>query len=255
MDFQSRMLLWCGAIAGPLFTLAYLVEGAARAHYDPLRHPVSSLALTDRGWIQASNFLLAAVLTFAFGIGLRRASRPRQRGRKEREKRKPEQRQPEPEQRQREQGRGRGREQRQLVWGPLLIVLWGAGLLGAAIFVTDPISGYPTGTPDRLPEPTTHGALHDYLSLAGFAALAAACLVFARSGPRPWRFYSALSGLGFVAAMLLASATFGTSGDLSDLAGLFQRIAITTAWSWQTLLALRFLTNTHHDETTQFAPE
>jgi Domain of unknown function (DUF151) len=43
----TKMLLACGAIAGPLFTVAWAVEGATRAHYNPLRHPVSSLELGD----------------------------------------------------------------------------------------------------------------------------------------------------------------------------------------------------------------
>ncbi|MGI5170389.1 hypothetical protein ACQEU3_39170 [Spirillospora sp. CA-253888] len=49
MALRPRAPLWSGVIAGPLFTLTYLAEGAARANYDPLRHSVSTLALTDRG--------------------------------------------------------------------------------------------------------------------------------------------------------------------------------------------------------------
>jgi len=47
---KTKTLLACGAIAGPLVVVAFVVEGATRAHYDPLRHPVSSLALGDSGW-------------------------------------------------------------------------------------------------------------------------------------------------------------------------------------------------------------
>ncbi|MFI6517739.1 DUF998 domain-containing protein [Spirillospora sp. NPDC050679] len=204
MTLQTRTPLWCGAIAGPLFTLVCLTEGAVRADYDPLRHPVSSLALTDRGWVQILNFLLAGTLTITFAVGLRSVVR-------------------------------------RSVWGPLLIGLFGAGLLGAGAFVTDPVGGYPPGTPDRMPDPTTHGSLHDGLSLASFVALTAACLVFARSGSRSWRLYCLLSGLGFAAVMLTSSVTFGAEGSEGDLAGLLQRIAITTAWTWQTVLAVRLL--------------
>ena len=73
---KTRTLLACGAIAGPLFTLASILEGATRAHYQPLRHPVSSLELGDFGWTQRANFLVAGGLTLAFAIGLRRALRP-----------------------------------------------------------------------------------------------------------------------------------------------------------------------------------
>jgi hypothetical protein len=108
----TKTLLACGAIAGPLFVLASILEGATRAHYQPLRHPVSSLELGDFGWTQRANFLVAGGLTLAFAIGLRRALRPLGGS----------------------------------TWGPLLVGAHAIGLLGAGIFVTDPVSGYPPGT-------------------------------------------------------------------------------------------------------------
>lgn len=55
-------LLACGAIAGPLFATVFLILGAARAGYDPLRHTVSSLAIGDLGWVQQVNFVIAGLL-------------------------------------------------------------------------------------------------------------------------------------------------------------------------------------------------
>lgn len=52
-------LLACGAIAGPLFTVVWVLEGATRAGYSPLRHPVSSLELGDFDWTQVANFIVA----------------------------------------------------------------------------------------------------------------------------------------------------------------------------------------------------
>ena len=72
----TKTLLACGAIAGLLFVLVFLLEGATRADYDPLRHPVSSLALGDYGWVQSANFVVAGLLTLAFSVGLRRVFRP-----------------------------------------------------------------------------------------------------------------------------------------------------------------------------------
>ncbi|XVQ15780.1 DUF998 domain-containing protein [Spirillospora sp. CA-255316] len=201
MDLRSRTLLLCGAVAGPLFTLTYLVEGATRAHYDPLRHAVSSLALGEHGWTQIANFLVAGTLTVAFAAGLRTASYPSR-------------------------------------WGPALIGVWGLGLLGAGVFVADPIGGYPLGTPERIPVPTMPGLLHDLISMVGFAALAIACLVMARRGPVAWRVYSVLSGLGFAAVMVASTVAFEQNGDLG---GLLQRIAVTIGWTWTTLLAVCLL--------------
>jgi hypothetical protein len=72
----TKTLLACGAIAGLLFVLVFLLEGATRANYDPLRHPVSSLALGDYGSVQSANFVVAGLLTLAFSVGLRRVFRP-----------------------------------------------------------------------------------------------------------------------------------------------------------------------------------
>src|SRR5919107_4145856 len=87
---MMKALLACGAIAGPLFVIAFLFEGATRANYDSLRHPVSSLALGDYGWVQSASFVVAGLLTLAFFVGLRRAL---------------------------EQGKGS-------TWGPLLVGVW-----------------------------------------------------------------------------------------------------------------------------------
>jgi Protein of unknown function (DUF998) len=65
----TTVLLACGVIAGPLFTLAWAVEGATRAHYNPLRHPVSSLELGEFGWTQRVNFIVAGLLALRLPSG------------------------------------------------------------------------------------------------------------------------------------------------------------------------------------------
>jgi hypothetical membrane protein len=207
---KTKTLLACGAIGGPLFVAAFVLEGATRANYDPLRHPVSSLALGDSGWTQTANFVVAGLLMVAFAVGLRRAFRPPEGS----------------------------------TWGPLLVGVWAIGLLGAGVFVTDPVSGYPPGTPKEV-RYSWHGALHDLFSLPGFVALSAACLVFGRRfaarGERGWAIYSAVTGLVFAVAFVLASAGFGQADGLVDLAGLFQRVAVTAGFGWLSLLAVRLL--------------
>lgn len=90
-----KLLLRCGVAAGPLFVIAFLIEGAA--DYDPLRHPVSSLSLGALGWTQAVNFLVCGVLTLLFTIALLREPG----GRRE--------------------------------IGAVLVGLWGVGLVGAGL--------------------------------------------------------------------------------------------------------------------------
>src|SRR5258708_21231352 len=77
---QTRRLLRCGIWAGPVFTATFLAEGAARDGYRPLCHPVSSLALGPRGWVQTANFAVTGVLCLAGAAGRgRRGRRARRR--------------------------------------------------------------------------------------------------------------------------------------------------------------------------------
>lgn len=199
----DQLLLVCGVVAGPLFTVVYLLAGALRADYRPVRHPVSSLALGPAGWVQTGSFLLSGTLTLAFATGLwRDGAHPA---------------------------------------GAILVGLWAVGLVGAGAFRTDPVRGYPPGTPDQLSRYTRLGALHDGFSLGGFLALTLAGVVLGLDGPPGWAAYSITSGVLFAAAMVVASAAFGSSPRLADVGGLVQRVAITIGWLWQTLLALRTL--------------
>jgi hypothetical protein len=70
----TKALLVCGAVAGPLFMVAWLAQGAARANYDPLQHPISSLSIAERGWMQIASFIITGLLILAFSrSGSRRA--------------------------------------------------------------------------------------------------------------------------------------------------------------------------------------
>jgi hypothetical protein len=115
-------------------------------------------------------------------------------------------------------------------------------LLGAGLFVTDPDSGYPPGSPVPFEQPTLHGTLHNLSAGVGFPAIIAACLLFARrfasQGKHGWSRYSAASAVAVLVFVVLASYGFGRTGGFSELAGLFQRIAIVTVWAWLALLAL-----------------
>jgi hypothetical protein len=207
---RTRTLLGCGAVGGPLFVVAFVFEGATRAGYDPLRYPVSLLAVGDFGWTQVANFIVTGLLMLAFAVGLRRAPQP--------------------------VGGS--------IWGPLLVGIYAIGLLGAGIFVTDPVAAYPPGG-FGVVQPTLHSTLHDLASVVVFAALPAACLVFSRRfavrGERGWAIYSAASGIVFAAGFVLASAGFNQAGSLVDVAGLLQRIAIIAGWGWLATLAVHLL--------------
>jgi Protein of unknown function (DUF998) len=211
-SLATTTLLACGALAGPLFTLTWVVESVTRAGYDPLRHPVSSLELgSGLGWVQQVNFVVAGLLSLAFAVGLWRALRPLGGS----------------------------------TWGPLLVGAFAIGLVGAGVFVTDPVSGYPPGTPGR-PQAygSVHAALHDAISLLTFLGLPAACAVLARRfagwGWRGWAVYSAATGSAYLAAFVVTNLAFvGQTPGLVAFGGLFQRLLVTIGWTWLTLLAVK----------------
>ncbi|TCO22095.1 uncharacterized protein DUF998 [Kribbella steppae] len=196
----TSRLISCGLLVGPVFVAAFLIQGALKGSgYDALRHPVSSLALGSNGWVQVANFLVCGVLTIAFAVGLWRSG---------------------------------------IRTGAVLIGVWGVGLIGAGLFVTDPVSGFPVGTPATI-DYTTIGALHDGFSVPAFLALAAAQVVLSRGQGWKWLTYSLLSATTFVVCFLLASSGFSQTASLVDVAGLFQRLAVTIGWAWMFALALR----------------
>jgi uncharacterized protein DUF998 len=207
----TRGLLRCGVVAGPVFVTAFLLEGAARDGYRPLRHPVSSLSLGSRGWIQATNFAVTGALFLAGAAGLARTGGPAASRRA----------------------------------APALISAAGAGLIGSALFPTDPVSGYPPGTPDALTEPSHTGIVHSIVAVPVFFGIPAAALASSRqswrAGRRKFGLYSAGTAVTMLATQVLAGAGFSQSPRLVKLGGLFQRASIITGFAWLTALSLRAL--------------
>ena len=103
------MLLGCGAIGPPLFIAVFLIEGGISAirppGYNPLRHPVSTFAIGDFGWLQTANFLVTGLLLLGFAMGVRLVLRRHHGG----------------------------------IWAPVLIGLIAVGLIGAGVFTADPL--------------------------------------------------------------------------------------------------------------------
>jgi hypothetical protein len=210
-ETRTRRLLRCGVAAGPVFVAAFLLEGAARDGYRPLRHPVSSLALGSRGWIQVANFAVTGALFLAGAAGLARAGDP-----------------------------GTGSRA-----APALIGAAGAGLLASAVCTTDPVSGYPPGTPDAVSEPSRSGTAHNLAAVPVFLGLPAAALACSarswRTGHRGFGRYSAGTAVTMLTSMALAAGGFSQSPRLVRLGGLFQRVSIITGFGWLSVLSARAL--------------
>jgi len=214
LDSQRRLLLLCGALAGPFFTIVWFIQGLTRSGYDPMRYAISSLSVGELGWIQIANFLITGSLILAFSVALRQILRGPSGS----------------------------------VWGPVLIGSIGVGLIGAGLFVSDPLNGYPPGTPLIPTARTTHGILHDLFGVPVFLGLPIAGFVFARlfarRGEHNWAWYSRLSGIGMFAVFFVARLGFRMLETYPDLAanfGLFQRITLLIGFTWVTMLALYML--------------
>ena len=189
-----------------------------REGYDWQRFPVSSLAIGSRGWLQRANFIVAGALYTCAAPGLARCPARRV----------------------------------GLRAVPVLVAGAGIGLIGSGVFVTDPVGGFPPGTPD---EERSHGAdairtastreglLHNLCAIPIFVGIPIAALASAATAVRSrdyrWASYSAGSSLMMVASFVVFGRTFGGASDLAGKGGIFQRISIASGIGWLTVLSLR----------------
>ena len=206
---RDRTLARCGIIAGPLFILVFHFEGVTRHGYDPARFPVSSLSIGHSGWVQVMNFVVTGTLVSCFAWGLKISSTSITRSR----------------------------------WTSRLIGLAGIGLIGAGLFVSDPIYGYPDTLPYRVAQFTWHGHLHDLFSMFFFAGLASATFVSARNakhaGDVNWARFSCLVGTAMIVLFVLTSWGFKGESELNPLAGGLQRATIIAGMIWLSALGVR----------------
>ena len=200
-------LLLGGAVAGPLYLVVGLTEAFTRPGFDIRRHDLSLLANGPLGWIHIADLVVTGLLVVAGAAGLRASLTT-----------------------------GRGR-----TWGPLLVGIFGAGLIGAGFFTADPALGFPPGTPADVHSVSWHGLMHLVSAAIGFFGLIAGCLVFARrfaaGGERVWAACSAVTGVVFLAAF--AGIAVG-SGNGWAVLGFW--IGVVLAFAWVTAMCLRSLT-------------
>src|SRR3979411_644234 len=137
---RTRALLWCGVLAGPLFTVVGLIQAFTRPGFDLRRHALSVLENGDLGWIQISSFILTGLLFVAGAFGMRQVMRGSRGG----------------------------------TWGPGLVGALGVRVGGAGLFTADPGFGFPPGTPPDSAEISLHGIVHLSLATVAFVALIAA---------------------------------------------------------------------------------
>lgn len=201
-----------GAAAGIGFVVSFLVQGALREGYDPVRHYVSQLSLGAGGWVQVATFLVTGALMVVFAAGLRRGLSP-----------------------------GRG-----AVAAPILLALTGLGLVTAGLFPADPgLNGFPPGTTLPPDSPTPSFTVHILSAAVVFFTLPAACVVLARRFRRDpdWRGWAGWTLAAGVVVWVTWAGSTVLSGDgsapIDGVIGLVQRIYLVVAFGWVTAVSLR----------------
>jgi hypothetical protein len=197
----TRSLLGYGVLAGPVYVVTGLAQALTRDGFELTRHDLSLLANGPLGWIQIANLVVSGLMTVAAGIGMGRALRVL--------------------------GGGPG-----TTWGPRLVVGYGLGLVGAGVFVADPMNGFPRGTPDGPPAAVTVGGIgHLVLGGLGFVCLVVGCLLIARH-------YAAHRRVGMAwfsratGALFLLGFVGIASGSASPAVVLGFWAAVVLAWTW-----------------------
>ncbi len=202
----TRLLLICGLIAGPFYIVVGLIQALTRPGFNILRHDLSLLANGGLGWIQITNFVVTGLLVVAFAIGLRRALPA-----------------------------GPGR-----IWGPILLGIYGIGLIAAGFFTADPAFGFPPGTSASAHTISWHGLLHIITAGIGFLGLIAACFVLVRrftsQKQRGWAAYSLATGVIFFAAFVGVATGSGQTWSVISF-----WIGVVFAWTWIWTLAMKLL--------------
>jgi hypothetical protein len=197
-------LLGYGVIAGPFYVATVLLQALVRSGFNLMRDDASLLSNGSLGWIQIGNFILTGAMVIACAIGVQRALR----------------------------------SGLAATWAPRLLGLYGLGLIGAGIFVADPMNGFPPGTPGGRPlHMSLHGTLHIVAASLAFLYLIAACFVLARRfsalGQRRWALFSRITGVLFLLGFVGIA-----SGSSSPVVVLGFWLALLVVWGWIAAVSL-----------------
>jgi len=196
-DPRTGRLLIAGALAGPVFFVSAGIQMLAREGFDITRHPISQLSTGGAGWVQIATFVLAGLGALALAAGIARTST---------------------------EGMGRRAV-------PLLVAVFGLGMIAAGVFTMDAENGFPVGTPDRpVDRMSWHSVVHSAAAAVAFTALAIAAIVLAVRHFRRRAVLPAVLNTAVALVLLLPMSPDHMSIQIA-VNGL-------VAFSWTTVLAL-----------------
>ncbi|MGY1624478.1 DUF998 domain-containing protein [Geodermatophilus sp. SYSU D00965] len=208
----TRSLLGYGPLAGAVYLASGLVQALTRDGFDITRHSLSLLANGPLGWIHVTTLAVSGLMTVAAALGVHRAL-----------------------------GAGRLGS-----WAAGLLAGYGLSLVAAAVFVADPMDGFPVGTPAGAPvEVTASGLLHLAAGGIGFVCLVAAASVMARrfagEGRRSW------ARASLTTAVVVLTGFLGVaSGATSSWAVLVLWVGVVVGWGWVAAVSVHLYRRTPH---------
>lgn len=204
----ARPWLRLGLAAAPVYLTVGALQMLLREGFDPRLHALSLLSNGAWGWVQVVNFILTGLLVLAGAIGIRKVLHPGRAG----------------------------------TWGPVLLAVYGLGLIGAGVFPADPGNGFPPGVESPVGGMTGAGLMHFVAGAIGFYALIAATFVLAARFQRDgWRGLAAAS----IATGVLFLVAFGAiaCGPASPAVMLGFYAAVVTVWVWYAAVLLALIQN------------
>jgi hypothetical protein len=208
-DLAHRLLVWLtwGTIGTLLFPAIYLVDGALRPGYDPLRQAISALSLGPGGWVQQLDFGLCGLSVLWSAYVWRRVLAGGVCA----------------------------------TWYPIVRAVEGSGLVVIAVFSQDAAYGYPPGSPAGATAPSLHGGVHLAFTILVVNAMCIGLLVIARRfwhNPawRGWTTYSIVSALLTMLFMTFFGIAQNTHTALTAYTGAFERLATNTDTVWSAVL-------------------
>lgn len=198
-----RRLTALGPVAAVVFVVVATIGVLTRPGFDLAVHAISMLSLGEDGWLMTANFLLTGVFTVLAAVGLRALPA----------------------------------DQRGGAAGPVLLGVFGAGLVLAGIFPAPAGLGFPDGVPaDQQPVMTPTAIGHSIAFNLAFTALIVATFVV---GVRDLRAGRRARGTVSVVIGVLLPVLIATGMASVIPTGVAFYLAAVLAWVWVAIACIR----------------
>ena len=203
----TNNLLKCGITAGPLYIVVGLIEILTRPGFDMRKHSLSLMSIGPMGWIHITLFIVTGLLVILGAVGIRRAIKGEKAG----------------------------------TWGPLMLGLYGIGLIAAGFFVPDPMKGFPQGMPSGAI--STSGIMHLVSGMVGFIGLIAACFIFGKRfkylKDLQLGMFSVVTGFIFLISFIGIAGFSQMNDTVATIVNLAFYFAVVLSWTWFSTICSR----------------